>query len=62
MLDQVISRLLGEIVKPPSPAAMRDPHYPRRPLTAKPMVLTDDVRVRGGRKSRRRIARTWKEA
>lgn len=34
---------------------------PRRPgeLTARPMVLTDQMRLRGGRKSRRRVARTW---
>jgi hypothetical protein len=30
-----------------------------QPLTAQLMVLSDATRIRGGRKSRRRVARVW---
>lgn len=46
-------------IKEPSAAAQRDPHFPRQPLTERPMVLSERTRVRGGKRSRRRIARVW---
>lgn len=49
---------------------MRDPHGVTSQLArmrldgdgGAPMVLSDEVRVRGGRRSRRRTARVWKPA
>lgn len=44
----------------PTGAAARDPYHATRQLTAaRPLRLSDELRVRGGKKSRRRVARTW---
>lgn len=60
----LLAFLRGELdvqkkVREPSAAAKRDPHYPRQPLTARRLTLSEDTRQRGGSKSRRRTARVW---
>lgn len=63
-VSQALLRLLSNearaSLRDPSGASRRDPHYPRRPLTARGLVLTEATRQRGGAKSRRRTARVWK--
>lgn len=58
---EMLRLLLGGYLAPRkgSEAAKRDPHYPRRPLTANRLTLSEETRLRGGHKSRRRTARCW---
>lgn len=48
--------------KPADPTRYRgkdNPKAQRQPLTTRPLVLTEQPRVRGGKKSTRRTARAW---